>query len=627
VHRNRDSKAQKRLARPNARETVHLTFDICLLTFPGVKFARTTLFILLATAAFLPFLGRRDIVISHEARVIQTAREMAHSGWPWRARPVTVPAVRLGYLTGEDPAALRLLPDADRPPIRVNPWLVPTLNNEIRLQKPPLPYWCAATAFLVAGHWSEALARVVPALLGALATLLVYDLARLTLGRRFARAAALVWVSSYFIPDEFRKVMADPYLAFFALSATWAWVRAAAARRNPVVTTSPPRTGGFVILFYVFTALGLLAKGPPLFVHLVIPIGLYHLLARRRPPGSIAAHLLGLVILLVIALPWPLFVYRHVPNALEIWRYESVGEMTDNTENARPFWFYLPNLFQISLPWTPIWLAALALPFLRRRRRSSLRSFFPLLWYGLVVLFFSCVHLKKNAYLLPATPAQALLIAQGLIGLAAIVRAARGQRKESAGLLLGIQTFIPLGFGAALFFLIPKTALPIVPRVVAAAIPIGLAAAALGPLARRRTGDWLTLTSMAAVVALVGFLNFVQTPAENARSPRNAAAYIDLALRADPTVTTLPAKLPPEATLYLPIDLAFDPRASTVLYLIDDRRGTADVSPSAFAARVPELNVKAVTRVQIPGEPPRSRYRLFALTLAPGEHKTLARGD
>ena len=63
-----------------------------------------------------------------------------------------------------------------------------------------------------------------------------------------------------------------------------------------------------------------------------------------------------------------------------------------------------------------------------------------------------------------------------------------------------------------------------------------------------------------------------------------------------------------------------------VLYLIDDRRGTADVSLSAFAARVPELNVKGVARVEIPGEPPRSRYRLFALAVAPGEPKTLARG-
>src|SRR5947207_12011272 len=102
--------------------------------------------------------------------------------------------------------------------------MVPVLNGEIRLQKPPLPYWCSAILFRLFGiEWSEALARFIPALLGALATFFVADLARLLLGRRFAFPAALVWVSSYFIPDEFRKAMADPYLTFFALLAIWGW--------------------------------------------------------------------------------------------------------------------------------------------------------------------------------------------------------------------------------------------------------------------------------------------------------------------------------------------------------------------------------------------------------------------
>src|SRR5256885_8811439 len=44
---------------------------------------------------FLLFIGRPDIVNTHEARVAQTAREVAASGWPWRATLVEVPAPRL----------------------------------------------------------------------------------------------------------------------------------------------------------------------------------------------------------------------------------------------------------------------------------------------------------------------------------------------------------------------------------------------------------------------------------------------------------------------------------------------------------------------------------------------------
>lgn len=528
---------------PSARRAPHLTFPPRDLTLPGVSPARkpTILLTLLAAAAFLPFLGRRDIVISHEARVVQTARQMSESGWPWAATPAVVPAVHLTGTAG----VLRLDPDTAAPPVHVNPWLVPVLNDEIRLQKPPLPYWCSAIAFRLAGHWSEALARLIPALLGAICTLLIYDLARRTTGRRFALPAALVWLTSYFIPDEFRKVMADPYLAFFALLATWSWIR------------------GRILGFYIAVALGILAKGPPLFIHLVIPIGLYHFLHKRRLPGTIWLHLLGLAILAAIALPWPIYILNHVPNAREIWRYESIGELTDNTENARPVWFYLPLLFQISLPWTPLWLLAIALAFRRKR------AVFPLAWYALTVLFFSCVHLKKIAYLLPAMPAQTLMIAQAIVFCAALLR----RRKR---------------------------------------IP------------RRRLDESFIIAATLIVIGLIAFFNFNRTPIENARSPRRAAEFLQFVLRATPDSTTIPGRLPPEATLYLPLDLTYNPRATTLFYLIDDPRHTAPTDLQSFAARLPNLNLAAVARVPIAGEGANPRYKLFSITLGPGGGKILA---
>ena len=611
-------------ARPRRAIDFHAPpFDI-----PPVPFPRLALLTLCAAAAFLPFLGRRDVVISHEARVVQTARAMAHSGWPWSARPVSVPAVRMtrGGHTGQ---MFVLRPDPTAPPLHLNPWLVPVLNDTVRLQKPPLPYWCTAIAFRLFGvDWSEALARLTPALLGFASTFLIHGLARRLLGRRFALPAAIAWATSYFIPDEFRKSMADPYLAFFTLAALCAWFRAAAAD-----ATLHPRSS--ILAFYTLTALGLLAKGPPLLLHLLVPIALYHILARRRPPGTLWLHLLGIAVLLAITLPWPLYVIRSIPNVRDIWYFESVGKMTDELEPGRPFYFYLPLLFQLALPWTPAWLAACALPFRRSRRRlsssfithhSSLTPLFPLLWLAALVLIFSLAHMKKLAYLLPAMPALVLMTAQGLVLLMAAVRLGRRRRGNDggAGLLLAIQTFIPLGFAVALFFIIPATALALPARLAAALIPAALAAAAFYQLTRRRTADWLPLISIATVVALVAFFNFVQTPRENARSPRPAAAYVALALRADPAVTTVPDKLPPEATLYLPVDVAFDRRASTILYLLDDRRDEAAVDLPAFAARLPAVNVTAVRRVPVPGDAARPRYKLFALTVSPGRPKTLA---
>src|SRR5215210_4540361 len=61
----------------------------------------------------LMFLGNPAVTRSQEARVLETAREMMHSGW--------------------------------------RGWLIPRLNDTLRLEKPPLAYWLSAVAFYIGG--------------------------------------------------------------------------------------------------------------------------------------------------------------------------------------------------------------------------------------------------------------------------------------------------------------------------------------------------------------------------------------------------------------------------------------------------------------------------------------------
>src|ERR1700734_1828717 len=108
---------------------------------PAVYFG---LIALLAAIAFFLMLGRTDIVVSHEARVAQTARMMAATGWPWNNAGINIPAVEFFHSLDKKKY---FRPALDKPPIHVNPWFVPTLDNRIRLQKPPLPYWLAAALY------------------------------------------------------------------------------------------------------------------------------------------------------------------------------------------------------------------------------------------------------------------------------------------------------------------------------------------------------------------------------------------------------------------------------------------------------------------------------------------------
>lgn len=501
---------------------------------------RPWLLLAASAAMFLPFLTVRDIVTSHEARVVQVARQMAQAGWPWNARLIEATVSKPNRITKTE------LTESSRAgrTIAVNPWIVPVMDGQIRLQKPPLPYWCAAVIYRIFGY-APAWSRIVPALLGMFSTLLVWDLVKTFLGRSGAWLASMVWLSSYFVVDEFRKAMADPYLAFFTLLATWAWFR-----RRPTV-------------FWIALGLGALAKGPIIFVFVVVLAAAGALLSPRgkfprQMSREILAHTIGAMIFAAIVLPWPLTVVRAVPDAVELWRYESIGALSDKTENARPWWFYLPNLLQITLPWTPLWLMGLVFPFLHRKPRR----FWAMSASLVILLIFSLAYPKKNAYLLPIMPLQVMLAAQGLLW---------------AGL-------IP-----------PRRSAPV--------------------LLKR-----FTAAAAAVCVAVNVFLNVFLARAENRRSPRQVCELVIQMLDQSPRRSLLVSHLPVEAAVYLPLGLCDSADSDEVLVIADDRRGQA-AAVVGMIGMIPAGQIVAAEQVPIP-QAPGPRWKLFKLRVSPVQRTT-----
>jgi hypothetical protein len=85
-------------------------------------------------------------------------------------------------------------------------------------------------------------------------------------------------------------------------------------------------------------------------------------------------------------------------------------------------------------------------------------------------------------------------------------------------------------------------------------------------------------------------------------------------LRDDPNGTTLISELPPEATVYLPLDLPFNPDARTIYLLIDDRRDLIKPTPEYAAKKLPQFKVKSVTQVEMAPQA-KARWKLFAFLL------------
>jgi 4-amino-4-deoxy-L-arabinose transferase-like glycosyltransferase len=500
---------------------------------------RALLLLVISLLIFVPFVGRREIVTSHEARVVQVAREMAYSGWPWNTTRLEVPRTELVRIAGVE----TLRPRADGSTMSVNPWIVPVMNGQVRLQKPPLPYWCTAVMFRLFGESTTA-ARILPALMGAFAILLIWDLARMLLGRVGAWYAALIWISSYFVVDEFRKVMADPYLAFFTLLAIWSWVRAVHVQQSQLL-----------LVFYAALALGVLAKGPIIFIFLVVTLTAYHVCYRRGLPGRWTLHAIGALLVVLVAAPWYLAVAASIDNAWELWRYESVGALSDKVEGARPWYYYPPQLLQLALPWTVIWFFGLAYP-LRHLRRGRL---FALVSSVLIVVTFSLAHDKKNAYLLPMMPLQTLVIAQGFCWITSSLR------------------------------IVWRRLRPRVVQHVVTALALGLA------------------------VVLQVFLSKFHADAENLRSPRYACQQVLRILHDSPRTTLLVSRVPVEASVYLPLHLRESSDSDEVLAIVPNRGNDAwDVSRQInVTASGPVVNTEPVPVPQAPNQ----QWKVFRLCL------------
>jgi 4-amino-4-deoxy-L-arabinose transferase-like glycosyltransferase len=595
---------------------------------------RALVLVALALALILPGLGHRDITTSHEARVVQTARAMVASGTPWNARLVETPVVAM-TTTAKD--VKRLRPIEGQPPIQVNPWLVPIMSGEIRLQKPPLPYWLAAICFKLFDY-SEASARLPGALMMAAAVALVFDLGRRTLGKRVGWYAAFAWISLYFVYDEHRKAMADPSLAFFSLLAVWAWVVAGDAGIALTARNSSRCVLASLLLFYLAMGLGTLAKGPLILLHVIAALGALHCCTRRRFPGKWWQHLLGIALLALIALPWPMYVFNHIPNAIELWRYELA-----NKEKPRGLFFYFPELLQIAAPWTAVWILQMVTAVARWRGAAAPRAIprarrelFPILWLAVVFLVLSAFDVKKNAYLLPELPAIALSVGAGLRWLVLGLRIPRLRRLSHtfivAMIVVGAVAGLSVWPARHAAFEPPVWPGDAVSWGALAAISIATATIfglvpALALMRRSRRRHWPVAQGIVLAVATAFIFNFVVAPNDNRRSAK-AACTQAMALLAEGHRTLSTDLLAEEVAVYLPLDPAdaipAESRfASKVLFLRDDadgveaRRRKQPVKPfDPTGWRIDGGEVIVFHQVPLPDNPGDVRWQLWELTVS-----------
>lgn len=277
-------------------------------------------------------------------------------------------------------------------------WLVPTVNGAWYSDKSPLLFW------LIAGGWKllgvHTWVARVEALVVALGMLLTLRRLALRLGMDARGADAAMWILAGCLGFTVfsTAIMFDLLLSLTVLGALHALLDLDAGKW----------TRG-VVLLGVMIGLGILAKGPVMLLHIValaLLAPLWSDTARTHKARWYAALLAGFALGLAIALCWLLPAAWYAGPAYWQPLLDKVtGRIAKSFAHSRPFWWYLPLVPVLLLPWL-LTLRAPRTAWARLWRGRFGR--FLWCWWVLPFVAFCAISGKQVHYLLPLLPAWAL---------------------------------------------------------------------------------------------------------------------------------------------------------------------------------------------------------------------------
>lgn len=276
------------------------------------------------------------------------------------------------------------------------------IANHVWLHKQPLALWSIALSFKIFGVNVIAL-RLPAIILSTLGILIVYKIGRMMFSQRVGFIAAFLFsIHGLIIELSAGRVATDSvdisFLFFIELAVYFALLFA--------------KTGK--VKFNILTALSvgaaIMSKYLPALI--VLPIWLLFVIQYKQVSlkKSILQFLLLVSIILVIVLPWQIYIHQAFPQEA-LWESNyNLRHFTEIIEEQTGGWFYHFSRMRIlfgEIIYLPlIWLIYKSIKSKRNLIRWSL-----LVWILIPVIFFSLAKTKMQGYILFTAPALFILTA------------------------------------------------------------------------------------------------------------------------------------------------------------------------------------------------------------------------
>jgi 4-amino-4-deoxy-L-arabinose transferase-like glycosyltransferase len=308
-------------------------------------------------------------------------------------------------------------------------YLTPIHHDEKRFAKPILYYWLMSASYKIFGV-SLISARLTSAFFGSLAIGLLYLVSSRLFKGRTALYSVLILPATFLYFQISRWATTDIVMNFFVLLAIYFFVR---------LYQSDFEGKNDAYLFYLAMALGFMTKGPPA---VIIPgmVALFFLLATRRQRSWSKMRIgQGLVILLLVILPW--FMTMFLLHGDEFKNHIVGAEIANRLVHDTPFSLYFVGvLFRYHLPWILFFIVAVFHQFgicghtlspvsgvselfrqvmgnmkirvgqlFAKENESVLLCY---IWILVCLVLFTIVRTEHSRYMLPASSAVAILVAK-----------------------------------------------------------------------------------------------------------------------------------------------------------------------------------------------------------------------
>jgi len=351
--------------------------------------------------------------------------------------------------------------------LQTGEWMVSHYCGALYGNKPPLKSWLTAAAASLLEPPSDMpvtafSARLPSALAGLVNVLIIWRLGVAMFGPAMGLLAGLIMASSFgllFYANNGVMEMLVATACTFAYAQFWFAMRAG----------SPTKRFGHLMLFYFALGVGVLAKGPVPLAMVGVPLAVWWFAnrpARLALAGTwswrfVAASLgqqfvralarlwllPGVLIFVATFGWWAWLAWSHDGRIIWLWQAQFLGHASGQMlhSSRQEFFYYLPYVFGLALPWLLSVPEALASPFLKRYRRHRRPLLYAWSWWlvGLVVLSVA-VASKRPHYLLATVGGASLVLA------VVIARLFGPLPKPSRSVLLAICVAVPVALVAGI---------------------------------------------------------------------------------------------------------------------------------------------------------------------------------